>query len=87
VVEPDGRRTGRHAALFALALVPVTLVPTIVGIAGSLYGGLAVVLGAALVWLACRFAASRSDSSARALFFGSILYLPLIWIAMIFDRL
>ena len=46
VVEPDGRRTGRHAALFALALVPMTLVPTIVGIAGSLYGGLAVVLTA-----------------------------------------
>ena len=87
VVEPDGRRTGRHAALFALALVPMTLVPTIVGIAGSLYGGLAVVLGAALVWLALRFAATRSDSSARALFFGSILYLPLIWLAMIFDRL
>jgi len=87
VVEPDGRRTGRHAAIFALALVPATLVPTIVGISGQVYGGLAVVLGAGLVWLAFRFALTRSDSSARALFLGSIVYLPLVWIAMIVDRL
>lgn len=87
VVEPDGRRTGRQAVLFAAALVPMTLVPSLVGVSGRAYAGVALVLGVALVWLAIRFAATRSDNAARALFFGSIVYLPLIWIAMIANRL
>jgi heme O synthase-like polyprenyltransferase len=33
-----------------------------------------------------RFARARNDGSARALFFGSIVYLPLLWIAMIADH-
>ena len=37
-------------------------------------------------WLAVRFARSRTDASARALFFGSITYLPLLWIAMIWTN-
>ena len=87
VVEPDGRRTGRHAAIFALLLVPATIVPTIVGVSGQMYTAIAVTLGAAIVWLALRFAVRRTDASARHLFFASIIYLPLIWIAMIWDRL
>ena len=38
-------------------------------------------------WLAIRFAATRSDRSARWLFFSSITYLPLIWIVMMADKL
>jgi protoheme IX farnesyltransferase len=87
VVEPDGRRTGRHAAIFALLLVPATIVPTILGVSGRMYAAIAVALGAALVWLALRFAVRRTDASARHLFFASIIYLPLVWIAMIWDRL
>ena len=86
VVEPDGRRTGRHAVLFAIALVPATLVPTWVGVSGIGYAAVALVLGAALVSLAVRFAIARTDAAARALFFASIAYLPLVWIAMIVDR-
>jgi len=37
----------------------------------------------ALLVLAVRFAATRSESAARRLFFGSIIYLPIIWIVMI----
>ena len=36
-----------------------------------------------MLGLAARFATTRSDASARALFFGSITYLPLLWIALI----
>ena len=39
--------------------------------------------GLALLWLSVGFARARSDRSARALFFASIAYLPLLWIAMI----
>ena len=86
VVEPDGRRTGRHAAIFALLLVPATTIPTALGVSGPMYAAIAIVLGAALLWLAMRFAASRTDDAARRLFFATILYLPLIWIAMIWDK-
>jgi protoheme IX farnesyltransferase len=87
VIDPEGRRVGRQAVLYAAALVPVSLVPTFAGVAGFVYFGWALVLGVALLVLAAHFAATRSDRAARALFFGSITYLPLIWIVMIGNRL
>ena len=45
------------------------------------------VLGVALLGLSIRFARSRSDESARTLFYASITYLPLIWLAMIWDKI
>ena len=83
VIEPDGRRTGRQAVLYAAALVPASLVPALVGVSGWMSSAIAVPLGFALLWLALRFATTRSDRSARQLFLGSIVYLPLVWIAMI----
>jgi protoheme IX farnesyltransferase len=87
VIEPDGRRAGRHAMLYAAVLVPVSLVPALVGVAGNLYLTMASVLGVALFWLAVRFGQARNDRTARWLFLGSITYLPLLWAAMIADRL
>jgi protoheme IX farnesyltransferase len=86
VIDPEGRRAGRQAVLYGAALVPVSLVPTFAGIAGAVYFFSALALSVALLVLAARFAATRSDGAARALFFGSITYLPLIWIIMIGDR-
>ena len=86
VIEPEGRRAGRQAVIYAAALVPVTLVPALVGVSGLIYAGIALVLGVVLLALAIRFAMTRSDQSARALFLGSIVYLPLLWIAMIANR-
>ncbi len=86
VVEPDGRRTGQQALLYAIALLPVSLAPSFVGVTGWAYCWMALGLGAALLVLAARFASTRSEASARWLFFGSITYLPLLWMAMIFDH-
>ncbi|MBI3493340.1 MAG: protoheme IX farnesyltransferase [Acidobacteria bacterium] len=83
VIEPNGRRAGRQALIYALLLVPISLTPTILGVSGTVYSWVAFVLGLALLGLAARFATTRSEASARALFFGSITYLPLLWIAMI----
>jgi protoheme IX farnesyltransferase len=87
VVDPGGRRAGRQAVIYALALVPVSLVPTLAGISGMIYLGIASVLGIALFWLAVQFATARTDETARRLFFGSITYLPLLWVAMIANKL
>jgi len=86
VIEPDGRRAGRQALLYSLALLPVSLIPTLVGLTGPVYFGVAVVLGVAMTWLAARFAFSRADATARALFLGSITYLPLLWMAMVANK-
>jgi protoheme IX farnesyltransferase len=87
VIDPQGTRAGRQAVRYAAALLLVSLAPTFAGISGAIYFVAALLLGAALVVLAVRFAATRSDGSARALFLGSITYLPLLWIIMIADRI
>jgi len=86
VIDPEGARAGRQAVLYAAALLPTTLVPALVGLAGGVYLGAALVLGAAMIVLAARFAAARTDASARALFLGSIAYLPLLWIVLVADK-
>ncbi len=83
VVDADGHRTGREAAIFAAALIPVSVIPALTGASGSWYLGAALVSGLALLALAIRFALRRTESSARSLFFGSIVYLPVLWAVMI----
>ncbi|MBI2828352.1 MAG: protoheme IX farnesyltransferase [Acidobacteria bacterium] len=87
VVEPDGRRTGRQALLYGATLWPVSLMPTLVGLAGGFYIVVATVLGLTLIALSARFARDRSIPAARRLFLFSITYLPLLWGALVADRL
>ena len=87
VIEPDGHSTGRQAVAYAAALLPVSLAPTPLHMAGDVYFAGALVLGIALLWLAIAFARSRSVRDARRLFFGSLIYLPLVWALMIADKL
>lgn len=86
VTDPEGRRAGRQALWYAAALVPFSLLPSFTGVAGPVYFAAALALGGALLVLAARFASARNDSSARALFFGSIAYLPLLWIVLVADK-
>ena len=87
VLEPDGRRTGRQALFYGAALWPVSLMPTLVGLAGGFYIGVATVLGLTLIALCWQFARDRSAQTARRLFLFSITYLPLLWGALVVDRL
>ena len=87
VIDPDGARAGLQAVIYAVLLLLASVIPTLVGLSGLPYLMFAIVSGAVLVWLSIRFAATRSESSARALFLGSITYLPLLWIAMILAKL
>jgi protoheme IX farnesyltransferase len=87
VLEPDGRRTGQQALLYAAALWPVSLLPALVGIAGVSYSIVATVLGFGLIALSAMFARDRTTITARRLFLYSITYLPLLWGALVIDRL
>ena len=86
VLEPDGRRTGQQAFLYAAVLWPVSLLPSGVGLSGLPYSIVATVLGFLLIGLAAAFARDRSMLAARRLFLFSIIYLPLLWSALVIDR-
>ena len=86
VLEPDGRSTARHSVLYAAALVPLSFAPMLMHMAGEVYFAGALVLGIGFLWLTLQFARTRAVRDARTLFFGSIVYLPLLWILMIADK-
>lgn len=86
VLEPDGRSTGRQSVLYAAALVPLSLAPTLMGMAGEIYFAGALVLGLVFLGLTLQFARTRAVRDARRVFFGSITYLPLLWILMIANK-
>lgn len=86
VIEPDGRSTGRQAVLYTAALIPVSMLPTGVGLATAWYLAGALTLGAVLMVLSLEFSSRRTIDTARRLFFGSILYLPILWALLVFDH-
>jgi protoheme IX farnesyltransferase len=86
VVEPDGRSTGRQALLYAIGLVPITLMPTLTGMATAYYLTGALVFGAILVVFSLEFAVTRTIEAARRLFLASILYLPALWLLLVWDH-
>jgi protoheme IX farnesyltransferase len=86
VIEPDGRSTGHQAVLYTAALLPISMMPMGVGLASGRYLVGAITLGALLMFLSVEFSAKRDRTTARRLFFGSILYLPILWALLVFDH-
>ena len=86
VEEPDGASTSRQTVNYSVFLIPVTLLPTLVGLAGGLYFAGALALGLALLAVAIDFARHRTAPRARRLFHVSLAYLPLLWALMLVDR-
>jgi protoheme IX farnesyltransferase len=76
--DPEGRMTSRQALLYTLFLVPVTLLPSMLGFNSTVYFLGALALGLAFTAFAVRFITQRSRNAARNLFFASIIYLPLL---------
>jgi protoheme IX farnesyltransferase len=87
VTEPDGRRTGQQALLYAAALWPVSVMPAVVGLGGAPYSAVATILGLAFIGLSGSFARERTHTTARRLFFFSILYLTVLMGALVANRL
>jgi protoheme IX farnesyltransferase len=87
VIDHSGAMTGRQSVLWAATLLPVSVLPTVVNLASQVYGVGVLVLGLAQFALTVRFALNRSKANARAVFFASIIYLPLLWALMAFAKL
>ena len=83
--DASGRRTGIHAVISALVLLPVSLLPALIGHSGFFYATAAGLLSAIFIAAAVRFARQPNRPRARTLFFTSIIYLPLILTALALD--
>jgi heme o synthase len=86
VVEPDGRVTGQQIVIYTLMLLPVSLLPTVIGLSGNFYLFGALVLGGLFLYSSFKAAFSQSRQQARRLLLASVLYLPLLFILMVVDR-
>lgn len=76
---------GLQALAYSLVLVPVSLVPVLDGRAGMLYALAACALGAGYVLASLRFARGSGECEARALLRYSLVYLPLVFAAVLLD--
>lgn len=86
VTDPDGRRTGRQMVLYSLALLPVSLLPTVLGLTSSTYAVGAAVLGVLYLVFSLNFLRSPSRAAARRLMRFSVFYLPAVLGVMVLDR-
>ncbi|MFC3678054.1 heme o synthase [Ferrovibrio xuzhouensis] len=80
------RETRRQILIYSLLLVPLSLAPWALGLAGPLYGGMAAVLGAGFLLLAWRIWRSRDERPAKHMFAYSILYLFLLFALLLAER-
>ncbi|HWD92052.1 MAG TPA: heme o synthase [Verrucomicrobiae bacterium] len=85
-VDPQGHRTGRQAVSHTLGLLPVSLCPFLFHVTGAIYLVGALILGLVFLWYAIQFARYMTIPRARQLFFVSILYLPLLLVMMVLDK-
>ena len=87
VVEPDGISTSRQVVCYAALLVPVASAPAVLGIAGSLYLAGALALSLGYLYAGLLLARRRTTAQARRLLRASIVYLPLVYILLIIDKI
>lgn len=86
VVEPDGKLTARQIVMFTIMMVPVSLAPFFLGFAGWIFLTIASVLGVWFLVESIRTARAKSVEMARRLLLVSVLYLPLIFAALVLDK-
>ncbi|MBI3077453.1 MAG: protoheme IX farnesyltransferase, partial [Deltaproteobacteria bacterium] len=86
VIDPDGGSTGRQVVSHCLALLAVSLLPTLIGLAGPVYFLTALALGVAFLACGIVLASARSVPAARGLLFASLVYLPALLALMALDK-
>jgi protoheme IX farnesyltransferase len=86
VVDAEGTSTERQIVTGCLALLAVSLLPTLIGLAGPVYFVGAFLLGMGFLMLGTRQALTPSPGSARRVLFASLLYLPILLALLAYDK-
>ena len=86
-IDPDGSRTAQQSVSNTIALIFASLFPFVLGVSGKIYLVSALVLGAGFLFCALQFSRQLTTLRAKQLFFASIIYLPLLLVALVFDKL
>jgi protoheme IX farnesyltransferase len=86
VIDPHGTSTERQIVTGCLALLGVSLLPTLTGLAGGVYFAGALALGLAFVALGAWQALTPSPDGARRVLFASLLYLPALLALLALDK-
>jgi len=86
VIEPDGSSTHRQIISHCAALLAVSLLPTLLGLAGAIYFLVAFVLGLGFLASGISLAMESTLAGARRLLFASLIYLPVLLLVMALDR-
>ncbi len=86
VIEPEGKITARQIVIFTVLLLPVSLAPFFIGIAGWIYLIGASLLGIWFLTASIKAARAKTVEQARKLLLVSVLYLPIIFALMVFNH-
>jgi len=86
VVDPDGGTTGRQILAHCLVLLPLSLVPSLLAVAGIVYFYGALLLGLLLTACAVPILLNATARSARRMLLASVVYLPVLLGLMALDR-
>ena len=84
--DAGGRRAFRQIMGYSMALVPASMAPYWLGMAGSIYLAAAFCLGAGFLYYAWRAYAQRTKQQARLLLHVTVIYLPLLYLMMVLDK-
>jgi heme o synthase len=87
VVEPQGKVTSQQIVSYTLMLLPMSLLPTFVSLAGWVYFAGALALGLGFLFFSAHTALSISTWRARRLLLASVLYLPALFALMVVNRI
>ena len=86
VVDENGQETSHQVLLYSLALIPVSLLPTLIGLTGAVYFFGAAVLGMGLLAVGIQSVREKTRAAYRRLLQASVLYLPLLFALMAANR-
>lgn len=87
VEDPNGDRTAHQMVLYSLVLLSCSLMPALIGLSGPIYFGVAVLLGAGVLLKSLLFAKQRTDVRARGVLRATLIYLPVLWVVMVWDKI
>jgi len=85
--EGRGKSSALQIMLFTLVLIPVSLLPIKFGMAGTTLGIISILAGIAFFMQSVKLYKECSVKAARELMFGSFIYLPVVQIILLIDKL